>query len=40
MLCTSENNTSTFFCEAKIERIGNAISDGESAQVATWYRSG
>src|SRR5260370_36173084 len=37
---TSVISTSMFLCERRMERIGAAISPGESPAVATWYRRG
>ena len=36
----SASSTCTFFCARRIQRIGDAMSPGDSAAVATWYSSG
>jgi hypothetical protein len=37
---TSIIMTRTFFCPAKTDLTGQAMSPGESAAVATWYSGG
>jgi hypothetical protein len=36
MPTASASHTSTFFCFLRIQRIGDAMSPGDSAAVATW----